>query len=78
MEPTCECHEETGFIQPPVENFEQMEPFKKDHAPLEHTQLIITENTQVKVRASDKDVGLGRSWCSVALNVLLVLKTVIL
>lgn len=36
-----------------------MELFKKDHSPLEHTQLVIIENTQVKARASDKGCQAG-------------------
>ena len=76
LEPTCEFHKETGVIQPPVENFWANGAIQKRSRCL-RAQLVITENTQVKARVSDKDVGLGRSWCSVALNALLVLKTMI-
>ena len=76
LEPTCEFHKETGFIQPPIENFWANGAVQKRSRCL-RAQLVITENTQVKARASNKDVGLGRSWCGVALNALLVLKTVI-
>lgn len=65
LEPRVNATRKQAFIQPPVENFEQMEPFKKIKAPSRapHSSSS-TENTQSESEASDKDVGLevGAVW----------------